>query len=91
MSSLWKTTRLVLISIAVIAGGFWTSVTFLGQNWSDQAHYLWTLFNMLLLIVISAAVLLGVFKLVAFVWNKLIMRAARNNNEVADQDDNPQE
>ncbi len=91
MSSYWKTTRLVLICLAIIAGGFWTSVTFLGENWSDQGHFLLTLLNMLLLILISAALLVGVFKLASVLWEKLVGRAAADNEELLDQPDNEQE
>ncbi len=91
MSSYWKTTRLVLIFIAVIAGGCWTSVTFLGENWSEQGRYLLTLLSMLLLILLSAALLLGVLKTAALLWEKLVSRTAVNDEKTRNHNDNGQE
>lgn len=71
MSSLWKTIRLILSCLAVMAAGFWASVTFLGEKWSDQARYLLQMMSLLVLILVSAALLLGVFKLLGLLWQQL--------------------
>ncbi|HTQ99915.1 MAG TPA: hypothetical protein VMH83_07990 [Candidatus Acidoferrum sp.] len=88
MSGYGKTTRYALITLAVMGAGFWTGVTFLGENWSDQGRYVLALLNLLLVILLCAAVLLGVFKLLALAWNKMIDASARQGDD--DQDHNPQ-
>jgi len=91
MQSYWKTTRIVLTCLAVMAAGFWTSVTYLGQNWSDQWHYVLTFFSMLALILLCAAVLVVMLKLLALLWRKITNSAEIDAVEVLDQPDKEQE
>ena len=91
MQSYWKTTRLVLICLCVIAAGFWASVTFLGQNLADQFHYALAFISMLLLILLCAAVLVGMFKLLALLWGKVTHSAASDDVEAPDQGAREQE
>ncbi len=92
MGNHWKTTQIVLACLVIMLGGFWTSVTFLGENWSDQWHYALSLLNLLLLILFCAALLVGFIKLTALLWEKLVnTAAATNSDESPSQPDNRQE
>lgn len=79
MSSHWKLARTILLCLLLLLGGFWISVQFLGESWSDQARYALTLLNLLFVILLGAVVLLGIFKVAALLWEKVVDRAAGNN------------
>jgi hypothetical protein len=81
----WKTSRILLTCIALLFFGFYAGVAFLGQNWSDQARYLLTLLGLLLTIVVCAAVLLLLFKLVGKLWDLLVARQSAEFNIDPDQ------
>jgi len=70
----WKSTRILLTCVALLFFGFYAGVAFLGQNWSDQGRYLITLLGLLLTIVLCAATLLLLFKLIGKLWDLLVAR-----------------
>lgn len=70
----WKSTRILLTCVALLLFGFYAGVAFLGQNWSDQGRYLITLLGLLLTIVLCAATLLLLFKLIGKLWDLLVAR-----------------
>ena len=73
-------------------GGFWTSVTFLGENWVDQWHFVSNLVNLLLVVLLSAALLAALFRLSAMLWDKLAGKiAAADTDATSSQPDNRQE
>lgn len=80
MNSNRKTLRLLLTFVVLFIGGLYISVAFLGAEWSGQAQYLLSLASLLLTIVVSAAVLLGLFKLAGLLWNKMVDRSLHNDS-----------
>ena len=70
----WKSTRILLTCVALLFFGFYAGVAFLGQNWSDQGRYLITLLGLLLTIVLCAAAVVVLFKLIGKLWDLLVAR-----------------
>lgn len=82
----WKTGRILLTLLTLLLGGFYAGVAFLGQNWGDQARYLLTLVGLLLVIVVCAAALVLVFKLVGSLWDLVVARKDAEFKLEPDQD-----
>ncbi|MES2605020.1 MAG: hypothetical protein V4603_08785 [Pseudomonadota bacterium] len=86
MNSNRKTLRMLLSFVVLFIGSLYISVAFLGEDWSGQRKYLLSVASLLLTIVVSAALLVGVFKLVALLWNKMIDRSISNDSGQNDPD-----
>ena len=82
----WKTSRILLTLLVLLAGGFYADVAFLGQQWSDQAHYLLTLLGLLVVILACAVGLLLAFKLAGWLRDRLVAGKDAEFNFDADQD-----
>jgi hypothetical protein len=84
MNSNRKTLRMLLSFVVLFIGSLYISVAFLGEEWSGQAEYLLSLVSLLLSIVVSAALLVGLFKLVGLLWNKMVDRSINADSEQND-------
>jgi hypothetical protein len=76
-----KLLRNLLTCGLLIVGCLYIGVLFLGEDWSRQVQYLLRLGQMLLAIVLCAALLVGIFKLVAYGWGKLLDRQSQHFNK----------
>jgi hypothetical protein len=81
MNNYWRTTKTLLLCLALMVGGFSLGVTFLGDSWNDQWHDVLAIINLLVLIVLCAAALIGLVKFVGLLWDKLIGSKVTDENE----------
>lgn len=71
-----KNLRISLALVVLFLGGFYLDRAFLGGQGTGQAQYLWLMVKIVLTIVICAAALLGLFKLVSRLWDRMAERMA---------------
>jgi MFS superfamily sulfate permease-like transporter len=76
-----KLLRNLLTCSLLIVGCLYIGVLFLGEDWSSQVQYLLRIGQMLLAIVLCAALLVAVFKLIAYGWSKLLDRQSQHLNQ----------
>lgn len=76
MSNNNKPWRVPLILVMLFCAGLYSGVVLLGKQWSEQARYLFSLLQLLLVILVCAGALLGVFKLIGYLWDLLVNRMA---------------
>jgi Ni,Fe-hydrogenase I cytochrome b subunit len=86
-----KLLRTFLVLTALLIGGLYLGVTFLGQDWNSQGRYLLSLLQLLLTILLSAAALVFIYKLLTKAWDELVNRSGRKLEANKTPDESPQD
>ena len=71
-----KNLRVSVALVVLFLGGFYLDRAFLGGQGSGQAQYLWLMVKIVLTIVLCAALVVGIFKLVSRLWDRMTDKMA---------------
>jgi hypothetical protein len=85
MGNNFRSLRVFIVSIALFLACLYGGVAFLGLDWGAQGRYLLTLGYLLLTILLCAGALLGVLKLVGWLWERGLQRRRGRAGERDDQ------
>lgn len=80
MNGYGKTTRLLITALLVVFGAIYVGADYFGTDVSAEAEKFGTLAQLLIVMVLAAAVLLGIFKLIGKVYDLLVERQSRDDD-----------
>lgn len=81
MNGYGRITRLVLMAMAVILGAMYLGADYFGADVTPEAEQWGMLAQLLVAMMLAAIVLLGVIKLVGKLWDLIVERQSRDDDD----------